>query len=213
MPWCCGTSGSVRARQIPQSARSATEVHTFWPVSRQPPSTRSARVRSEARSEPEPGLGEQLAPHQLAEQRRRARTARAARRCRARGSSGSAQPAITMSGRVTPARASSWSITIWVTGVGAEPVRRRPVRRQVAGLDQRRAPVVRRQRGDPLGGRPDLGRGPARRGPPRSTLDARGVRRRRPAPVSRSAAASAVADQRPQRRAPGAGRGGRRARR
>ena len=45
MPLCCGASGSVRARQMPQSARSATDVHTFWPVSFQPPSTRSAFVR------------------------------------------------------------------------------------------------------------------------------------------------------------------------
>ena len=55
MPLCWGTSGSVRARQIAQSACSATEVHTFWPVIRHPPSTRTALVRNEARSEPEPG--------------------------------------------------------------------------------------------------------------------------------------------------------------
>ena len=36
--------------------------------------------------------------------------------------------------------ASSSSITIWVHRVGAEAVRRRPVRRQVAGLDQRGPP-------------------------------------------------------------------------
>ena len=55
MPWCLGTSGSVRARQIAQSASWASDVHTFWPVSRQPPSARSALVRSEARSEPASG--------------------------------------------------------------------------------------------------------------------------------------------------------------
>ena len=41
-------------------------------------------------------------------------------------------------------------------GVRAEAVRRRPVRREVAGLDERRAPLLGRQRGDPLDGRPDL---------------------------------------------------------
>ena len=44
MPRCLGTSGSVRARQIPMWARVATEVHTFCPSSDHPPSTRVARV-------------------------------------------------------------------------------------------------------------------------------------------------------------------------
>ncbi len=120
MPWCCGTSGSVRARQIPQSARSATEVHTFWPVSRQPPSTRSARVRSEARSEPEPGSENSW--HHTSSPRSDGVTNRS--RCASVPCSrivGSAQPAITMSGRVTPARASSWSMTIWVTASAPSP--------------------------------------------------------------------------------------------
>ena len=55
MPSCFETSGSVRASRIPQCARSAIDVHTFWPLTSQPPSTRSARVVSEARSEPAPG--------------------------------------------------------------------------------------------------------------------------------------------------------------
>ena len=55
MPRCLGTSGLVRARQMPMSARAATEVHTFWPSSDQPPSTRVARVLRAARSEPAPG--------------------------------------------------------------------------------------------------------------------------------------------------------------
>ena len=49
-PSCLGTSGSVRARQMAQSAWRAREVHTFWPVRRHPPSARSALVRSDARS-------------------------------------------------------------------------------------------------------------------------------------------------------------------
>ena len=61
MPLCLGTEPSVRARQTAQSASRASDVHTFWPVSSQPPPTcpspctRSALVRSEARSEPASG--------------------------------------------------------------------------------------------------------------------------------------------------------------
>ena len=55
MPACFFTSGSVRARHSPQSANWAYDVHTFWPDSRQPPSSRTARVDSEARSLPAPG--------------------------------------------------------------------------------------------------------------------------------------------------------------
>ena len=55
----------VRASRIAQSATWATEVHTFWPLMRQPPSTFSARVCRAARSEPAPGSREHLAPHDL----------------------------------------------------------------------------------------------------------------------------------------------------
>ena len=55
MPSCFGASGSVRARQMPQSAMCAIVVQTFWPVSDQPPSARTARMASDARSEPAPG--------------------------------------------------------------------------------------------------------------------------------------------------------------
>ena len=120
MPLCWGTSGSVRARQMPQSARSATEVHTFWPVSLQPPSTRSALVRSEARSEPDPGSEKSW--HQTSSPRSDGSTNRS--RCASLPCSrivGSAQPAITMSGRATSARASSSSMTIWVTASAPRP--------------------------------------------------------------------------------------------
>ena len=40
---------------MPQLAMWAIVVHTFCPVSDHPPSTRSARVVSDARSEPAPG--------------------------------------------------------------------------------------------------------------------------------------------------------------
>lgn len=55
MPLCFGASLSVRARQIAQSASTAIEFQTFWPTSRQRPSSRTAEVVNEARSEPAPG--------------------------------------------------------------------------------------------------------------------------------------------------------------
>ena len=55
IPSCRGAAGSVRAMQIAQAACWASEVQIFCPVSRQPPSARSARVVSPARSEPAPG--------------------------------------------------------------------------------------------------------------------------------------------------------------
>ena len=59
-PLCLGALASVRARQIAQSASRASDVHTFWPVSSQPPPPSpapapSALVRSAARSEPASG--------------------------------------------------------------------------------------------------------------------------------------------------------------
>ena len=190
MPWCCGTSGSVRARQIPQSARSATEVHTFWPVSFQPPSTRSARVRSEARSEPEPGSEKSW--HQTSSPRSDGSTNRS--RCASLPCSrivGSAQPAITMSGRATPAARQLLVDDDLGDGVGAEAVRRRPVRRQVAGLDQRGPPLLLRQPADLARRGPrTLRRGSTRRGP-RGRPRPCGVRRRPRASSGAAAAASA----------------------
>ena len=58
MPACLGASASsrVRTRQKIQSLASAWEVQTFWPDTRQPPSSAgSARVRKDARSEPASG--------------------------------------------------------------------------------------------------------------------------------------------------------------
>ena len=61
IPWCF-RAGSVRARQMAQSAWRARDVHTFWPLSSQPPPTSPspfsagrALVRSDARSEPASG--------------------------------------------------------------------------------------------------------------------------------------------------------------
>ena len=55
MPLRLGASGSVRASSTPKSERWAHVVHTFWPVTTQSSPSRSARVASEARSEPAPG--------------------------------------------------------------------------------------------------------------------------------------------------------------
>ena len=55
MPSRLGTSGSVRARHTAQSDTWAHVVHTFCPVSTQSSPSRSARVASEARSDPAPG--------------------------------------------------------------------------------------------------------------------------------------------------------------
>ncbi len=71
IPWCLATSGSVRARQIAQSAWRASDVHTFWPV--RPASPRSVATRPGAqRGQVGTGLGlaEQLAPGDLAAPRR-----------------------------------------------------------------------------------------------------------------------------------------------
>ncbi|MCY1351158.1 hypothetical protein D9M69_374150 [compost metagenome] len=49
--------GSQRASTKIQSESCASEVHTFWPLTSQPPlaASRTARVRTLARSEPAPG--------------------------------------------------------------------------------------------------------------------------------------------------------------
>ena len=57
---------SVRASTKIQSAHGPKVVQTFWPVMRKSLPSGTARVRSEARSEPEPGS---LKPwHQISEQ-------------------------------------------------------------------------------------------------------------------------------------------------
>ena len=55
MPARLGTSGSVRASSTAKSDRWAHVVHTFCPVTTQSSPSRSARVASDARSDPEPG--------------------------------------------------------------------------------------------------------------------------------------------------------------
>ena len=55
MPSCFGASGSVRTVAKPVPATCAPLVHTFWPLTSQPPSTRVARVLMPAASEPASG--------------------------------------------------------------------------------------------------------------------------------------------------------------
>ena len=55
MPWCFFASGSVRTRQNIMSACRAVEVHIFWPLITKSSPSSTARVRSDARSDPAPG--------------------------------------------------------------------------------------------------------------------------------------------------------------
>ncbi len=45
----------MRASSIPNLANCAIVVHTFWPLTTHSSPSRTARVESDARSEPEPG--------------------------------------------------------------------------------------------------------------------------------------------------------------
>ena len=55
MPACLGASGSVRNRPNIISASVACVVQIFWPLMTHSSPTSSARLDSDARSEPEPG--------------------------------------------------------------------------------------------------------------------------------------------------------------
>src|ERR1700745_2521778 len=55
IPLCFFAAGSVRQRQKIMSACCASVVQVFWPLMIHLSPLRSALVRSEARSEPEPG--------------------------------------------------------------------------------------------------------------------------------------------------------------
>ena len=119
-PLCFGTLASVRARQIAQSACRASEVHTFCPVRRQPPSVRSALVRSEARSEPASGSlkswHQVISPRSVGPANLSAWAAVPWPRI-----AGMAQPPMTISGLARPARSSSSSMTRQAAGEAASP--------------------------------------------------------------------------------------------
>ena len=63
MPLCFSALGSVRARSIIQSDWWASDVHTFWPLTTNWSPAFSARVWSEARSDPE--FGSEYPWHQI----------------------------------------------------------------------------------------------------------------------------------------------------
>ena len=139
-PLCFGTVASVRARQMAQSAFLASDVQTFWPVRSQPPSARSALVRSEARSEPASGSlkswHHEISPRSVGPAKRSAWAALPWPRI-----AGMAQPPMPMSGRVRPAAAELVVDDQARRGRRTQPVRRRPGGRGVAGVGQREALV------------------------------------------------------------------------
>ena len=65
-------SGSVRVTMMPKSAKCAPEVQIFWPLTIQSSPSRSARVRSAARSEPPAGSENNW--HQISSPRSAGRT-------------------------------------------------------------------------------------------------------------------------------------------
>ena len=105
-PACLGASGSVRTVARPHWHRWARLVHTFCPVTRQPPSTFLADVRTAAASLPAPGSENSW--HHITSPRSTGSTQRS------RWSSVPAcamvsvtQPVMPMSGRSTPLNSSS----------------------------------------------------------------------------------------------------------
>ena len=92
-PLCFGTSGSVRATSIPRWAMCASVFQTFWPFTTHSSPSRTARVASEARSDPAPGSLKSW--HQISSPVKSGRSNRAA-------VSGSAWPTIVGAARKRP---------------------------------------------------------------------------------------------------------------
>ena len=67
MPLCFGASGSVRTYSWHHLARCPSEVQIFWPLTTKWSPSRTARVRSEARSEP--ASGSDIPWHQMSSAR------------------------------------------------------------------------------------------------------------------------------------------------
>ena len=67
MPLCFGASGSVRTYSWHQSARCPSEVQIFWPLTTKSSPSRTARVRSAARSDP--ASGSDIPWHQMSSAR------------------------------------------------------------------------------------------------------------------------------------------------
>ena len=116
-PLCLGTSVSVRASSRPNAACCALVVHTFWPESRQPPSS-SRRARDWMPARSEPAAGSENSWHQTSS------AASIGPRWRCFWSSspwamivGPSMPTpITSKIPGTPARPISWLTTTWCSG-------------------------------------------------------------------------------------------------
>ena len=120
MPWCLGTSGSVRMVAKPCLARWAPDVHTFWPLTFQPPSTRVPRVLMPAASEP--ASGSLKSWHQMTSWSSAGRTHRATWSSVACWMSVRiTQPVMPYAGRLTPAAPNSCSITSCSTALASRP--------------------------------------------------------------------------------------------
>ena len=146
MPSCLGASGSVRARQMAQSASSAMVVHTFWPVIDQPPSTRVGPGGERGQVAAGAGLAEHLAPRELAPQRRAHEPLLLARRAVA--DDGGQHPArhLEVGGGAPRPPTAPASITSCSTGDGVAPPRPGPVGHEVAARRPARARQLGRSR-------------------------------------------------------------------
>ncbi len=147
MPLCLGASGSVRARHTPHAALCAADVHTFWPVSFQPPSARTAFVRSAARSDPAPGSLNSW--HQMKSPRSVAGTNCSI--CSGLPCSrivGTAHHPITRSGRTTLGLGELLVDEQLLGRAGLAAVRAWPVRRQQPSVGQGDLPLLGGLRGD-----------------------------------------------------------------
>ena len=120
MPSCLGLSGSVRTVANPRLQNAAPLVHTFCPLTSQPPSVLVARVRIPAASEPAPGsLNSWHHTYSCSRLRRIHRSIWSSSACWVMV--WMTQPPIPYCGRFTPAAASSSSITSCSTALAARP--------------------------------------------------------------------------------------------
>ena len=174
MPSCFGRVGSRCARgRCPTRLPCAIDVHTFWPLSTQPPSTRVARVESDGEVGTRAGLAEQLAPADLAAQRRQDPPLLLLGRAVARSGSAAPTRRRRCSARATFAARNSSSITSSSSALASRPHGARPARREVAVVARagRAARAVERPRS--RRGAPAPRRGAPRLRGPRSTASRR----------------------------------------
>src|SRR4051795_10823750 len=155
MPWCFGTSGSVRTVAKPLPASCAPLVHTFWPLTSHPPSVRVPRVLMPAASEP--AAGSRNSRNQMSSWRSAGGAGGLAERQPPEGSwakRGRAEPLHLLRGRVLddceqvpagdavrrPLDAGGCELLLddeLLDGAGVAAPRRGPVRHHVTGLDHR----------------------------------------------------------------------------